>query len=541
MGSKNEAVIEALETRGFRYVGRDAQRWLSFVGDLHTSEGVHSCELEVDPEFYDLPRVRLIKVPDALHPIAPHIGGNGSICYLTKSTVVLDFFDPVGQTLRCIDEAQSVLGKVLRKEMVEDLTEEFFVHWYANQCLFDVQRPILGEVPGFCLLGRSGERYPVITDDLGATALKLDVMGFEAKRERIPAYIVKTDAEPRPGQKEWPPKTVAEFLEWQRQLDGRSARKVEQRLGEASRLTKRDALIIIKSPKLLYGVHVHFDQSVLPEEKRAVARGTQRLYSYKISRLHVLRLDNEYLAQRNIPGMKTLAGKRIAVVGCGTIGGYLIDALAKAGAGTGGGQLTIVDYEVLGPQNLGRHRLGMAHLFANKASGMRLTLQFDNPSVSVRALEVDARHAHFGELDLLIDATGEESLGHWLAARYANQIPMLSIWIEGPGIAVRGLIKVPGPSACYRCLCNHQREGGLPTVNGEMPVLRAGHGCEGLYVPFPATVSLQAAALGSEMALAWINNVESPSLRTKITDSAYELATPDCDVLKAEGCPACSK
>ena len=374
-----------------------------------------------------------------------------------------------------------------------------------------------------------------------ATALKLDVMGFEAKRERIPAYIVKTDVEPRPGQKEWPPKTVAEFLEWQRQLDGRCARKVEQRLGEASRLTKLDALVIIKSPKLLYGVHVHFDQSVLPEEKHAIARGTQRLYSYKISRLHVLRLDNEYLAQRNIPGMKTLAGKKIAVVGCGTIGGYLIDALAKAGAGTGGGHLTIVDYEVLGPQNLGRHRLGMAHLFVNKASGMRLTLQFDNPSVSVRALEVDARHAHLGTVDLLIDATGDESLGHWLAASYANQIPMLSIWIEGPGIAVRGLMKMPGSSACYRCLCNHQRAGGLPTVEGAMPVLRAGHGCEGLYVPFPATVSLQAAALGAEMALAWVNNAETPSLRTRITDSGYELATPDCDVLQAERCPACSQ
>ena len=154
MGSKNEAVIEALEARGFRYVGRDAQRWLSFVGDLRTSEGVYGCELEVDPEFYELPRVRLITVPDALRPIAPHIGGNGSICYLTKSTVVLDFFDPVGQTLRCIDEAQSVLGKVLRKEMVEDLSEEFFIHWYANQCLFDVQRAILGEVPGYRLEAR---------------------------------------------------------------------------------------------------------------------------------------------------------------------------------------------------------------------------------------------------------------------------------------------------------------------------------------------------------------------------------------------------
>jgi hypothetical protein len=74
-----------------------------------------------------------------------------------------------------------------------------------------------------------------------------------------------------------------------------------------------------------------------------------------------------------------------------------------------------------------------------------------------------------------------------------------------------------------------------------MPVLRAGHGCEGLYVPFPATVSLQAAALGAEMALAWVNNAETPSLRTRITDSGYELATPDCDVLQAERCPACSQ
>ncbi|WP_434570351.1 ThiF family adenylyltransferase [Pseudomonas sp. Z3-6] len=540
MGSKNEAVIEALETRGLHYVGRDPQRWLSFAGNLSTSEGVHGCEIAVDPDFFTPPRVRLVKVPDALRPIAPHIGGDGSICYLAKGTVVLDFFDPIGQTLRCIEEAQSVLGKVLRKEMVKDLSEEFFVHWYAGQCIFDVQKPNLGEVPGFCLLARGGGRFPVITDDLAVTSLKLDVMGFEAKRERVPAYIVKSNIEPRPSQKDWPPKTVAEFLDWQRQLDSRCARKVEQRISEASRLTDKDALIIIKSPRLRYGVHVHFDQSVLPAEKLAATRGTRRLYSYKITRLHAVRLDNAYLAQRNIPGMRTLAGKKIAVIGCGTIGGYLIDALAKAGAGTGGGQLTIVDYEVLGPQNIGRHRLGMAHIFANKASGMRLTLQFDNPSVSARALEVDARDAHLGPIDLLIDATGEEALGHWLAVRYADEVPMLSVWIEGPGIAVRGLMKKPGSGACYRCLCNHQRAGGLPTVEGTVPTLMAGHGCEGLYVPFPATVSLQAAALGAEMALAWVNNAEAPALRTKVTNSAYVLATPDCDVVKAKGCPACS-
>jgi hypothetical protein len=322
------------------------------------------------------------------------MAGRLRICYLAKGMVVLDFFDPVGQTLRCIEEAESVLGKVLRKELVKDLEEEFFAYWDAGYCIFDVQKPILGEVPGFCLLARSGGRTPVIADDLAATSLKLDLMGFETKRERIPAYIVKTDTEPRPNQENWPPNTVAEFLSWQRLLDGHCAKKIERRISEASRLTDKDALIIIKSPHSRYGVQIQFDQSTLPPEKLAKSRGTKRFYSHRITRLHACRLDDEYLAQRNIPSMQTLAGKKIAVIGCGTIGGYLVDALAKAGAGTGGGQLTIVDYESLGPQNLGRHRLGMVHVFMNKAAAMRLELLFNNPSTVVRALEIDARNSH---------------------------------------------------------------------------------------------------------------------------------------------------
>lgn len=540
MGSPHELVIEAMTARGFRYAGRAADSWMSFHGDLRTTEGDHSCQFQVDPDFFSLPRVKLLVVPETLRPIAPHIGGDGELCYLAAGMVALDFFDPVGQTLRCLEEAERVLGHVLRGELVADLTEEFFVHWYAGECIFDVQTPKLGEVLGFCLLGREGSRIPVIADDLAVTSMKLNLMGFEAKREPIPAYIVRTEVEPRPSQENWPPKTVADFLNWQRQLDSSCGKKVKQRISEASRKAGKDALIIIKAPRLWYGIQVHFDRSILSEKKLAAARGPQRLYSYEITRLHARRLDAAYIAQRNIPGMQTLAGKNIAVIGCGTIGGYLIDALAKAGAGTGGGLLTLVDYETLGAQNLGRHRLGMPTLFMNKASAMCITLRADNPSVSARALPVDARDAHLGPIDLLIDSTGEESLGHWLSRRYASEVPMLSVWIEGPGVAVRALMKKPGSGGCYRCLREHQRAGHFRTVDGEIPYLLAGQGCEGLYVPFPATVSLQAAALGAEMALAWANNTEISALRTRITDSAYILGTPDCDIMTATGCPVCS-
>lgn len=256
--------------------------------------------------------------------------------------------------------------------------------------------------------------------------------------------------------------------------------------------------------------------------------------------MSVVRINDRYMAQRNVPGMQTLAGKRLVLVGCGTIGGYLAEMLIKAGAGTSGGQLTLVDFDHLYPQNIGRHRLGFPSLFSNKAIGMAEELQRLTPGANIRALPVDVKRAQLGEIDLLIDSTGEESLGHWLCQRYLETSPMLSVWIEGPGIAVRALLHTERTGACYRCLCDSNRKGLFSTIAGTMPIMMAGQGCEGLYVPFPASVSVQAASLGAEMVIAWANDAVSPSLRTKLVDTKYELSTPDCDPRRAEGCPACN-
>lgn len=533
-------LILELQSRGFTHLGRTPSRWLRFEGPLNTSEGVFDCDFSVDPSFFSLPVVKLKKLPATLGSVTPHLGVNGWLCYLAANTVVLDIFDPIGQTLRCLAEAERVLGCVLRGEMVDDLEEEFFVHWYSQLCLFDMQKLERGEVPAFCVISKTGARTPVLTDDLERTVAKIDALQLHQKRQRMLAYVVGSSAQPRPSQKAWPPETVADILSWQRELDKRCARKIQQRISEAHRLKLKDALIFISTPKLNYGFQVHFEQSILDDEKFKLARGTERLYSLRVTRLTAIRIDEKYIAQRNIPSLKTLAGLKIALIGCGTIGGYLADMLVKAGAGTGGGKLTLVDFELLMPQNVGRHRLGLPFAFKNKADGIATVLQNDAPGVSVRALEVDVRDAHLGDIDLLIDATGEEALGHWLTSNYVPSTPMLSVWIEGPGAAVRGLMKTAGDGACYRCLSTYSRVGQFSTVQGGVPHVMAGHGCEGLYVPFPATLSIQAAALGAEMALAWANGKVSFSLRTKITDCAYTLATADSDPPRIKDCPACS-
>ncbi|MGV8864674.1 MAG: ThiF family adenylyltransferase [Pseudomonas sp.] len=533
-------LILELQSRGFKHLGRTSERWLRFEGPLKTSEGEFLCDFTIDPNFFSLPTVKMIELAPSLAAVTPHLGANGWLCYLASGTVVLDIFDPIGQTLRCLAEAEHVLGCVLRGEMVEDLAEEFLVHWFGQFCVFDVPKLERGEIPEFCVISHTGVRTPVLTDDLVRTVAKINALQFHPQRQRILAYVVGSAAQPRPSQNAWPPKTVADILSWQGELDRGCARKIQQRIADAYRSKYTEAVIFIKSPQLSYGFQVHFDQSVLDDEKYERTRGTERLYSFRVTRLTAIRIDEHYIAQRSIPSLKTLAGLKIALVGCGTIGGYLADMLSKAGAGTGGGKLTLVDFDRLMPENVGRHRLGLQYFSINKALGVSDMLQNDAPGISVRALEVDARSAHLGEIDLLVDATGEEALGHWLAAHYTPSIPMLSVWVEGPGTAVRALLKTGGDGACYRCLSTHTRSGHFPTVHGGVPHVMAGHGCEGLYVPFPATVSIQAAALGAEMALAWANGKSLSLLRTKVTDCAYTLATADCDPPRNEACPACS-
>ena len=533
-------VIDAFKQRGFEFVGKTDDGWFTLRGRLSQLQGDKDCpcEVELDPTFVDLPRIRLLEIPPGLPAAVPHLGADGGICYLAKGTVVLDIYDPVGQSLACLQRAAVVFGQIVKGEMVEDLAEEFFAYWDGWLCFVDMQGEDLGRQK--CIVAQAnGNPLWFITDNEDRTTKKLKSLGYQATDRTVLTYRVKTGAQPRPLTNSWPPETVGDMLAWQGNLDPRCRRKIHERIKEGKRKQANGVLIVIESPLMTYGFVVLYDhQRSVQKSKLADRRDPS--YGLKVMPISVVRIDDRYLAQRNIPKSKTLAGKKIAIVGCGTIGGYLSDMLVKAGAGTCGGKLTLVDFDSLLPQNIGRHRLGFPDLLSNKAEAMAKELCRLAPGAEIRALPVDVRQAQLGELDLLIDATGEESLGHWLAGRYPPPMPMLSVWIEGPGTAVRALLKANASGACYRCLWHSNRRGELRSTVDPLPAILAGHGCEGLYVPFPASVSVQAASLGVEVTIDWVNGVYSPALRTRMIDRAYRLATPDCDPLRDRECPLCN-
>lgn len=535
-------ICRALAQRAFLYKGRTPNKWYLFEGALHVDGIAYPVKLSVDPSSQRLPQIHLTPVPERLKPVSPHIVGGGFLCYAAAGSITLDVFDPDGQVLACIERAEHVLGQILRGEPTADLEEEFFAYWpAAGHCLLDFGANPNRPLHAILLNSPDSTRpFVAVTDDPTATTEKLKTIGaYIDDKHTVVVRRVITPAHPRPLQDQWPPRTVAELLRWQSALHAKTRKKLEQVIHAEARTQANSVLCVVESPKFKYAFIVVFNRQA--RDKQPPPSSLEVAYASKIIPLYCLRMDDAYIAQRNIPEQQTLAGKRIMLVGCGTIGGYLAECLVKAGAGIGGGELALVDYDVLLPQNVGRHRLGMNHVLHNKATALADELKRGAPGANLRPLPADVLQVNLLSAEFVIDATGEEALGHLLVQRLTGQHfrPSLTVWIEGPGTAIRGLLRDSDSAACVRCLKTDERTALYPVVEGQVPLRLAGHGCESLYVPFPATVSMQAACLGTEMMLDWVRGTPAPRLRTCVLDGQYKKGHDDTDPERRSSCPAC--
>ena len=93
--------------------------------------------------------------------------------------------------------------------------------------------------------------------------------------------------------------------------------------------------------------------------------------------------------ERNVPALtenecEILRRKRVVVVGCGGLGGHLIDMLARIGIGA----MRVVDGDVFEPSNLNRQLLSeMPLLGVSKARAAATRVAHVNPDVEVEAVE----------------------------------------------------------------------------------------------------------------------------------------------------------
>lgn len=273
--------------------------------------------------------------------------------------MVFDSYKPVTQIIASLKRAARVLDQIMAHERVDDLEEEFFAFWRGDYCYTDLANPN-SEDAVLLSLGR-GQGF-ALTDDAKRTAAKFSYRSGRVTSHLNLASQIVTRVRPKSASGSWPPTTVSELLNWQSTLGYPCRGKILNRVVKAYRAGQDDVLIIIHSPSLQYGFFVR----QLQKHKRASTSDQRNpIFDASIEIIQVVRMDDRYIVERNIPGHKTFADRKIALVGCGTIGGYLADLLVRAGGGMGSGELVLIDNQKLAPGNIGRHRLGINRLEKN--------------------------------------------------------------------------------------------------------------------------------------------------------------------------------
>ena len=156
-----------------------------------------------------------------------------------------------------------------------------------------------------------------------------------------------------------------------------------------------------------------------------------------VERCKVARVDGAWVHGRDHPSNHMLVkNRKVAIIGCGSIGAAVANLLAQAGIG----ELIFIDPDRLTTANVSRHPLGVSHVGLNKASALKIHLRREFPHLTFEhAFPRRFEELAPGELDQLegtdliisagIDFDGEAALDHW--RRGLQQTPAhLSTWAE---------------------------------------------------------------------------------------------------------------
>lgn len=152
---------------------------------------------------------------------------------------------------------------------------------------------------------------------------------------------------------------------------------------------------------------------------------------------------------RNIPALTEaeclmLRKKRVLIVGCGGLGGHIMDMLARIGVGN----LRVVDGDVFEPSNLNRQLLSEVPLLGvNKAKAAADHIARINPEVTVEAVEEFLTEANVSDLiadcDVVLDAL-DNIPSRKLLASFCESANIPYIYGAIQGWIAQAAISLPG-------------------------------------------------------------------------------------------------
>ena len=524
------------------------------------SLGLHVIQLRVrlPVKFpHCLPEIRVERIdpPESL----PHMLVGGVVCF-PEDADLLYTDDPQTLAWEALVYAKRLLSDMLTGHRGEEYTQEAVAYWRGLAGRRQMESVVSGGAhPRPLVVFFRGDLPCAVADDPDTYASSRPERTLDGLTQGKALYVPLGSAE---VERDFHPQELSTL---------QGLRKHVRALPEDARFRlrllivpgTRELLLVLglrrpRGERALLGLLLTDIQGGHPlEDERSQARCVP---------IELLRKDLNYLAPRGGAG-PALRDRRILLAGCGAVGGYIAQALARAGVG----KLSLVDPDVFTLDNTYRHACGMSWLHHPKVEGLREEIQRAIPYVSVsiyleRIEELLARESSFlREHDLVISAMGHPTVERQLNQRIwtdSTHPPALFTWLEPLGLGGHALLThLGGTRGCMSCIYHQYVKGG-PLENSAafaMPGLaytRDALGCGSRYLPFADLDAQRTAGLATRLALRVLRGelAEAHLMSWKGARQAFDQAgyhvtsrydmEPDrmelaTSAYHREGCPVC--
>jgi len=527
---------------------------VSYSGNLLAHGNKYPVTIKInDFNLVKLPDIYFKEYPGRSPLLIPHILSDLQFCYATDKTTTWSCHDsPIEKITACIIYAQTVLENIITGKLDDDITNEFSAYWHGVPLLLDITDYTSLQIES-CFLNNEDDRqerqFICISDDTERTKKLLAPTKLMVQPVNLPSCIINLDKPLCPDTENWPPKDLGAFSDWLKNTDKNIWKQFQEKIISKKFTQYGEVLIVFMHSVTQFAVRVQLDNMYKGNKFRPNEKFRKFLFEGEkgrqstIKRFTPYRIDNNFILTRGHDDYSPLAGKKVVLIGCGTIGGYLAHLLIRAGCGAECGELDLVDPDLLLPGNIGRHLLGIEFLFQSKVSALADHLNRDMPLAIINPIQSSIEKlSSLKNADLIIDTTGDEALSMYLNNRRVNgELPdIIHVWVDGAGLAAQTFLAQSG-SACLRCLNDINNNRRYSPIKKDEDPFVPGVGCDDYYIPYPGSLSAQTAGLAANLVTDWAKSKANLRLRTLRFDYSATINQRPRNPEKLKKCPVCSK
>ena len=215
-------------------------------------------------------------------------------------------------------------------------------------------------------------------------------------------------------------------------------------------------------------------------------------YLMAYSSKKILKLSTEIINRKRLfyrGGDGNLITKKISILGCGSLGGYLINALTEMGAN----DFKLIDKDVLAKENIARHICGIDCVDMYKVEAIKRKLENHYIDLKIETYTNDLYKIISENLEELEDrdihfiAVGDKALESYLIKKYNDgeiKGRMIILWVEPYAIGGHAIILNKKQSNVEECIYNEQWElkNRILENPGEFTDKEAG--CQSYFIPY---------------------------------------------------------